>query len=98
MEHENMSGTLPELTPKILTGYCERRIQDISDIENALMLHDYKTIEFIGHRLRGNGSTYGFPNLTEIGENLERLASQKQYENVKNELDRLKDAVSVILN
>ena len=39
--------------------------------------HDFKGIATVGHQLKGNGSMYGFPELTKLGAELEVAAGRE---------------------
>jgi HPt (histidine-containing phosphotransfer) domain-containing protein len=63
-----------EVPLKLRLNYIERRKVDASACENALQLSDFKTLERVGHQLKGNGATFGFEELAEIGRDLEIAA------------------------
>jgi len=54
--------------------YLARRRADVGAIRNALALDDFACIQSVGHNLKGTGSSYGFPRITEIGGLLESAA------------------------
>lgn len=54
--------------------YIARRRADLGVIHSALALGDFARIESVGHNLKGTGSSYGFPKITEIGGLLESAA------------------------
>lgn len=56
----------PELID-VIPGYMTRRAQDFLVLKIALAENDFEAIGKIAHKLKGNGASYGFDRLTEIG-------------------------------
>ncbi len=44
----------------------------------------------LGHRLKGNGASYGFPEITEIGTQIEQLGEAGQLEAIRPHIERLR--------
>jgi HPt (histidine-containing phosphotransfer) domain-containing protein len=63
------------LETKIL--YLERRKKDVIDCMRALNTDDYELLERVGHQMRGNAISFGYGELTQIGEILEDSARSK---------------------
>ena len=74
--------------------YLERRAQDVEDGRVALMVEDVAALARIGHNLRGSGTSFGFPRLSQLGEELEELAKRKSFAAIPSVLDRLEGEVS----
>jgi signal transduction histidine kinase/HPt (histidine-containing phosphotransfer) domain-containing protein len=79
------SPTAVALLPKFLS----HRERDITLIREALDHGDFEPISRIGHNMRGNGVSYGFPELSAIGQTLEAAADAKNASLVNEELARL---------
>lgn len=62
------------LTHEILAKYHSRRKEDLDQCRKSLALNDFTMIERIGHRLKGNGVTFGYPELSKLGEDMESSA------------------------
>ncbi|AMK09857.1 Hpt domain-containing protein [Pseudodesulfovibrio indicus] len=60
----------PELEP-IMARYLDLRRQELIALKAALDKEDYDSVIEFGHTLKGNGSSYGFPRLSELGRELE---------------------------
>ncbi|HXH76641.1 MAG TPA: hypothetical protein VNJ08_16840 [Bacteriovoracaceae bacterium] len=60
-----------EVPDEIQGRYLERRKNDLEGCWVALENKNYVLLEKIGHQLKGNGSTFGFPQLSTIGNELE---------------------------
>lgn len=82
MIHAQLS---PELTA-LLPGYLHRRDQDARDLESLLFERDYDAIAAIGHKLKGNGTAFGFARISASGAEIERTAKT-------HDLDRLTLAI-----
>jgi HPt (histidine-containing phosphotransfer) domain-containing protein len=56
-----------EIPPKLKENYIRRRQEDILNCEAALKNQDFKTIEVIGHQMKGNGLSFGFESIAILG-------------------------------
>ena len=70
--------------------YLERRKQDLHVCTQALRIESFEAVESIGHKMKGNGTTFGFPELSAIGANLERSAKQKNKDLLEKGTNELK--------
>ena len=66
----------PELAD-VIPGYLQRREQDIQDLKVAIEAKDFIKIEKVAHKLKGNGASFGFDKLTEIGMDMMSLSHQQ---------------------
>lgn len=78
-----------EIPHEAILKYMERRQVDIQKCREALKDKDLSVIETIGHQLKGNGITFGFPEISAIGEALESAAQQSNNEVVSQKVDEL---------
>ena len=67
-------ATINRLLAARIPSYLAAREADVTLIERALAENDFARIEGVGHDMKGTGATYGFPQLTEIGDRLESAA------------------------
>jgi HPt (histidine-containing phosphotransfer) domain-containing protein len=58
----------------LLPRFLEHRRRDAATIRTALECRDFETIGRLGHNMSGNGVSYGFPEISAIGECLEAEA------------------------
>lgn len=79
-----------DLPPEFITKYIERRFIDLSDCLASLESGDYKKIELLAHQMKGNGTSFGFPQITELGGTLEAAAREQNGVVVKESLQELK--------
>jgi len=55
-----------QLPPHLRTQYIERRRQDLETLRSSLASQDFTTFARMGHQLKGNAASYGFPELEAI--------------------------------
>ena len=87
MGHEKPNDKQEKVAPQIqqqirdlLPGYIENRCQELLTLKEFIAGKDFPSISRIGHRLKGNGAMYGFPQLSEIGAALEIAANDQDFE------------------
>ena len=66
----------PILKP-LIPDFLQNRKTDVADIKVALQGNDFEAIRITGHNLRGCGSGYGFHPITDIGEAIEKAATNQ---------------------
>lgn len=62
------------------TKYKLRRKQDLDRCREFLSQGDFPGLETIGHNLKGNGISFGYPELSQLGERLEYSAKEANFE------------------
>ena len=78
----------PELM-QIIPDYLESRRRDCTEIERLLAFGDMEYIQTMGHRMKGSGGSFGFDEISEIGEALELAAQVTDAEGIKSAVGRL---------
>lgn len=58
----------------LMNRYLERRKRDLEMCLALMAAHHYEEIEKVGHQLKGNGTTFGYPELSDIGKKMEAAA------------------------
>jgi signal transduction histidine kinase/CheY-like chemotaxis protein len=53
-------------------------------IAAALAHTDFDTIRSLGHNMKGTGTSFGFPQISDMGDKLERAAKQQDADSVRN--------------
>lgn len=56
--------------------YLFRRFADTIRCYEALSRGDLSILERLGHQMKGNGLTFGFPQISDIGESMESAAKK----------------------
>jgi len=77
-----------ELEP-VVPEYLEKRLRDCTEIEGLLASGGMDQIQFMGHRMKGSGGSFGFDEISEIGEALETAARAADAEGVRSAVGRL---------
>ncbi|RMF66664.1 MAG: response regulator [Calditrichaeota bacterium] len=76
--------------------YVESLRDRHAQLAAALNLDDYERVSQIGHRMKGSGASYGFPEVTRLGRELEAAARKKEGEKLAHLLDELKEFISQV--
>ena len=69
-----------ELPPELKERYLVRRNKDLIDCNTALIEKTPTILERIGHQLKGNAATYGYPELGLIGAAMETSAKNNNWD------------------
>jgi CheY-like chemotaxis protein len=70
----------------LVPGFLEHKRADTGTIQAAIDCADYETISKIGHKMKGEGGSYGFNAVTEMGATLERAALARDLETARHTL------------
>ncbi len=65
-------------TDDLRQQYIQRRKTELGTYLQALRGQDFETLRHIGHRMRGNGVSFGYPELSELGEKIEAAANKSE--------------------
>jgi len=74
--------------------YTFRRKMDLVRCRECLENQDFSTIETIGHNLKGNGISFGYPELSQLGEKIEHSAREYNIAEVRELVNRLEEWLS----
>lgn len=72
-----------EVPEELAQRYLERRKLDLENCVDNFYDENFKDLEKIGHQLKGNGETFGFPEISSIGSRLEIAAQSKDKKTVE---------------
>lgn len=87
---------IPEELMENIPGYLSRRDQDLVSLKNFIITNDFDGVKNIGHKLRGNGSSFGFDRLSDLGDSLMKAAESKNIEELKSVVASLESEVGDI--
>ena len=73
-----MNNQQPLPTEALKNQYIERRREELGTYMQALKGRDFEMMSHIGHRMRGNGVSFGFPELSILGEKIETAAKKQE--------------------
>ncbi len=77
-----------EISQEFLSRYLGHRREDFFKCKTYLADENFDELEKIGHQLKGNGLTFGFPDLTEIGMELEKRAKYSDLESLRDVVEK----------
>jgi PAS domain S-box-containing protein len=75
----------------LVPGFLDARRKEVGAIREALDRNEFETIRVTGHNMKGTGSSYGFPPITEIGRRLEEAAAARAREEIRRQVAALTD-------
>jgi len=78
----------------LAAAYLERRIREVEELMSLLAEANYERLGTLGHDLKGSGSSYGFPEVSRLGAELESAANQTDRNAVAAGIARLSDYLS----
>lgn len=59
----------------LIPGFLTHKRADVATIVDAIARRDYAEIGRVAHRIKGEGTSYGFETMTEMGRSLEQAAA-----------------------
>ncbi len=93
-ERSRKGSFLIRANPKfadLIPGFLSNRRQDVITMLEALDRRDFKSIEGLGHDMKGVGASYGFQAITDIGAALEHAGATADFAAARLWLDDLAD-------
>lgn len=87
-----------ELSP-IVPEFLSKRRNDCAQILQDLQAGKFTEIRTLGHRMKGAGGSYGFDEISELGEIIENAALAADIEPIRTAVQRLEsylDRVEVV--
>lgn len=81
------------ISPDAIKKYVQRRGEDLTACKQALENRDFSVIENVGHKMKGNGLTFGYPELADIGRDMENAATNKDWEVVQSKVTEFENWV-----
>ncbi|OGU18352.1 MAG: hypothetical protein A2076_05325 [Geobacteraceae bacterium GWC2_53_11] len=75
----------------IVPEFLENRKKDCATISNLLERDAFSEVRILGHRMKGAGGSYGFDDISEIGEIIEEAAMGGDKQTIASAVLRLSD-------
>jgi histidine phosphotransfer protein HptB len=75
----------------IVPGYLSTRREEVTMMTTLLAAGDFSALAVIGHNLKGNGSSYGFHEISRIGHQLMESATHQDSKALGAALAELRD-------
>ena len=79
-----------EIPDDLKARYLERRRKDVPTLEEAVRSSDFVVMERIGHQIKGNAVSFGYPELESIGRDMENAARDENLAELKKQFDVFK--------
>lgn len=73
---------IPDELKSMIPAFLSRRNDDLREIQSFFKEKKIEEISKIGHKLKGNGLSYGFGGLSIIGKEIEDASKAKDFEKV----------------
>ena len=80
----------------ILPRYISNVRRNPAAIATALARGDFDTIRSLGHNMKGTGSSFGLPRVTQIGGDLEQAAKRQDPESIRQATEELAHFLDVL--
>lgn len=75
----------------IVPIFLDNRRKDVRTLRDALVMQDFRTVQTLGHRMKGDGGGFGFDRITEIGAAIERAAKLQDRVTIEQHIVQLED-------
>lgn len=85
---------VPDYVYPLIPSFLDNRRHDIATIRDALARQDYGTIRLLGHRMKGDGGSFGLDRISEIGAAFEQAAVLPDVAGMRRSLEELADFVA----
>ncbi|MEZ5400100.1 MAG: ATP-binding protein [Bryobacteraceae bacterium] len=82
---------IPDGLEALAATFLDARRKELLRFHQLLALADFDEIRRLGHKLKGAGGGYGFPELTAAGAAIEQAAKLEQACRIRTELGRIQD-------
>lgn len=80
----------------IVPGFLENRRGDVKKLTDAQQSRDLRTIQVLGHRMKGDGGGYGFDEISRIGAALEQAALRQDWKVIGEQTAVLADFLGLV--
>ena len=89
--NDRIAVTIDPDLADLVSGFLDNRRRDVAKLETLLASGNFADIRLIGHSMKGSGGGYGFDQITEIGDVLERAALAADETMIRGGIERLAD-------
>lgn len=73
--------------------YLTRRQTEVVQLKESLAQNSFELSQVIGHRLKGHGETFGFPQISSFGGSMEEAAKAGKMDQLKEIINSLDEIV-----
>lgn len=75
----------------LIPGFLENRARDVGTLRDHLNANNFADIRIIGHSMKGAGGGYGFDQITDIGDEIEKAALAEDSNKITEQISVLAD-------
>lgn len=86
----------PELPRQLVLNFLDRCRENARLLGAAAEREDYPQAAVLGHRMKGTGSSYGFPELSASGSAIERAAQRRAAAELRTAIAHLETYLSAV--
>lgn len=86
---DNVRVEVDSVLEPIVPDFLNNRKKDCELIHQMLEKGAFDEIRVIGHRMKGAGGSYGFDDISEIGEIVEEASQKADHETIRAAVQRL---------
>jgi HPt (histidine-containing phosphotransfer) domain-containing protein len=76
---------------ELIPGFLGNRSKDLEALRAAISKSDFKSVQSVGHGLKGVGGGYGFDRLSELGAEIETAVKSNALDTLPGLIDELAD-------
>jgi signal transduction histidine kinase/CheY-like chemotaxis protein len=80
---------VPDAVRSYIPRFLERMRESLEGLQGALREKNFETVQHLGHKMKGTGSSFGFDPISHIGRALEETAKIKDIEIIREKIDEL---------
>jgi HPt (histidine-containing phosphotransfer) domain-containing protein len=81
----------------IVPIFLVNREKDVRTLRDALVKQDFRTVQTLGHRMKGDGGGFGFDRITEIGAAMERAAKLEDCLTIEQRIIQLEEFLTRVI-
>lgn len=75
-------------------NYLSRRIQDLKNLRESLEKNDFSVALRLGHQVKGNASTFEFPQMSHLGVQMEQAAKLQDKDSLNHLATKMETAIN----
>ena len=87
-----------ELSIEQKLKYLSRREAEIAILYESLNELNFENISHISHKLKGNGATFGYPEISSIADKIEIAISKSEYSLIKPLINQIEKIIHTELH
>lgn len=94
--YANDTIAIPGDLKPYIPGFLERRDHDLKEMRRLIIEENYVSLGTIAHKLKGTGTSYGFPAISALGSDLGDAVKDKNQPMIRQLIEDFADLVDDI--